>query len=432
LICFTDGFYEDENFIEEKNEIKGIEVGWKENVDVKIFWDTGVIAKYPEHTEEEVVHSCVKVEIYEQNGDTDKRNNWGQENCDVHGCKPETITDTIEIPFPVDNPTGLTDGIKVEVPQQKNSIWEAAEIVLPELPLYSEGTAILRLIPKALFALEENGYSEKFQLVAKRKDTGEIIGGLEIEVVIDDPPILDWTGATGYVDDAVEPDEGNAGEVFTFKAKYTDKNNDAPALGTPLLYVFKGDELIKGAPFLMEEENPTDTEYTDGKIYTSSITLSEPGDDYTYLIWVRDSYGVPAEGLRKDGPAVLPEKQLLTGVHSTFTMYCGSVHLYVRVVNEEHSGVIYDIEILPENQQPLWDDVEGIEAPEGWNFEKIGNGVRFYTETNPLIMCHRTKFTFRVTAKRISWHMRIHVTDQNHQNMGIIISRRWYLYYYPV
>lgn len=126
------------------------------------------------------------------------------------------------------------------------------------------------------------------------------------------------------------------------------------------------------------------------------------------------------------------EKQFLTGIHSTFNLRYDVVELYVRVTDEDYSNMIYDIEIFLDAQQPAWNDIEVLEAPEGWNFEKIGNGVRFYTETNPLLTCQRTKFTFRVAAKRISWYIEIHVTDQDHQNMGILVSKRWWLYYYPV
>lgn len=126
------------------------------------------------------------------------------------------------------------------------------------------------------------------------------------------------------------------------------------------------------------------------------------------------------------------EKKYLTSVHSTFNLYHDVVEMYVRVINEDYSNVIYDLEIFREDQQPMWDSIEVIETPEGWSFEDLGCGVKFYTETNPLLKCQRVRFVFRVTAKRISWYIRIHVTDKDHQNMGMIIGTRWWLYYYPV
>lgn len=126
------------------------------------------------------------------------------------------------------------------------------------------------------------------------------------------------------------------------------------------------------------------------------------------------------------------EKKYLTGVYSTFNLYHDVVEMYVRAINDDYSNVIYDLEIFREDQYPMWDSIEVLETPEGWSFEDFGCGVKFFTETNPLIKCQRVRFVFRVTAKRISWYIRIHVTDKNHQNMGMIVGTRWWLYYYPV
>ena len=125
--------------------------------------------------------------------------------------------------------------------------------------------------------------------------------------------------------------------------------------------------------------------------------------------------------------AVKPD---LKGVHATHNLLRDKVVvMHVRVVDNNYSGKIYDIEILPQAQNPSWDSVEGIEAPEGWEFEQIGDGVRFYTKTKPLITCQRTKFVFRVRARRISCYIRIHMTGKDHENLGEIVSKRlwWWL-----
>jgi len=54
-------------------------------------------------------------------------------------------------------------------------------------------------------------------------------------------------------------------------------------------------------------------------------------------------------------------------------------------------------------------------------FEQIGNGIRFYTGKNPLVKCQRVKFTFRVSAERISWYITLHVSDELCGNMGILL-----------
>ncbi|KYK35944.1 MAG: hypothetical protein AYK19_01690 [Theionarchaea archaeon DG-70-1] len=169
--------------------------------------------------------------------------------------------------------------------------------------------------------------------------------------------------------------------------------------------------------------------------YGFTFGLPLPGN-YHSRICACDSSGYEYCTDWIDGPKVVPQKQLLTGIFSTFDLRYDIVNrhnvaeLYIRVVKEDYSNKIYDIEIFPELQQPDWDSVEALEAPVGWSFEKSGNGVRFYTETNPLLTCQRVKFTFRVEAERISWYIRIHVTDHAHQNVGIITSTRRWLYYF--
>ncbi len=122
---------------------------------------------------------------------------------------------------------------------------------------------------------------------------------------------------------------------------------------------------------------------------------------------------------------------LLHGVHSSFDVWGDTVDLSIRVANRDLSGKIYNIEIFPACQIPYWDSVEGVEAPEGWSFKKMDNGVRFYTEENPLLTCQLTRFRFRVQGRRISWYIRIHVADSEHEYMGVIVSTRkviWWLY----
>jgi hypothetical protein len=255
------------------------------------YWDASIVAPGPGQT---TIHACVRAVIEPQNMDSNSNNNYGTENCDVHNCQTSASDEVIDFSFPIRNPANITNGITVDVYPGVGTLWNP-EIVLPELAPGEEGNVTLRLYPIPGVA-RNVGDSEIFSLTARRLDTNETTGGLEVTVVVDDSPILDWTGDIGYQIDGVEPDEGNAGDTFTFRVKYKDENNHAPASGYPLLYLFKGDEQIEGSPFVMNEEDPTDTVYTDGKIYIYSVTLSEPGDDYTHFFWARDSLGIAAEG----------------------------------------------------------------------------------------------------------------------------------------
>jgi hypothetical protein len=129
----------------------------------------------------------------------------------------------------------------------------------------------------------------------------------------------------------------------------------------------------------------------------------------------------------QDAPPTI-EKQPLTGVFSTYNLLPDNViELNVRVVGDFYSNKIYDIEIFPESQNPPWYGIDAIEAPEGWDYEKIGKGIRFYTLTDPLIKCQPKKFIFRVWGIRISRYIEIHITDKDHLNLGVILSTWWQL-----
>jgi hypothetical protein len=261
---------------------------------VNITWNTGVVAAGEGPT---TIHACVRAIIEPKTitDDFNPNNNRGQENCDVRGCEKAASDEVIEFSFPIWNPTNITNGIIVDVYPEVGTLWNP-EIILPAIiPPYGEGNVTLRLYP--IPGVDRNvGDSEIFSLIVRRLDTDEIDGGLDVKVVVDDPPILNWTGDIGYQSDGVEPDEGNAGTTFTFRVNYKDENNHPPAPGYPQLYLFKGDKQIQGSPFVMNEEDPGDTVYANGKIYKYSIILTEPGDDYTYYFWARDSLGVEATG----------------------------------------------------------------------------------------------------------------------------------------
>jgi len=276
-------------------------------------WDTSVVATAAGGN---TVHACVRANI-EPVSDCNLNNNRGCENCDVHGCSTANKDNVIEFSFPIKNPTNITNGITVDVSPEKGTLWTPS-IILPELAPSEEGNVTLRLHPIP-GVVRNLGDSEIFSLTARRLDTNEITGGLDVKVVVDDFPILDWTGDVGYQTDGVEPDEGKAGRLFTFRVKYKDENNHPPASGYPQLYLLKGDKQILSSPFVMKEEDPADTNYTDGKIYTHFITLSEPGDDYTYWFWARDRLGVEAKGFAINlmgGPRVTVRIKPVINIHT--------------------------------------------------------------------------------------------------------------------
>ncbi|MFX1275644.1 MAG: S8 family serine peptidase [Promethearchaeota archaeon] len=71
----------------------------------------------------------------------------------------------------------------------------------------------------------------------------------------------------------VTPKEGNQLTPFTFSTIYTDADNNDP------LYV---NVLINGTSYLMQQEDPLDTDYTDGVLFQYSTLVQSSAYNYTY------------------------------------------------------------------------------------------------------------------------------------------------------
>ncbi len=126
-------------------------------------------------------------------------------------------------------------------------------------------------------------------------------------------PTLTWTGEQGYETDGVNPDEGDSTLTFTFRAKYTDVDGDAPLTGYPKLYLNKTGNPVTGSPFTMNEGNSLP--FTTGRIYTIDINDLQVGTDYTYYFEAKDINNNPATGeatIEQNGPVVLPLPSSIT------------------------------------------------------------------------------------------------------------------------
>ena len=174
-----------------------------------------------------------------------------------------------------------------------------------------------------------------------------------------------------------------------------------------------------------ELEGKTVTFQCNEPVYIVTLTVHDNHNNQHSNHWKTDQY---TKEIRCT--CMEEEKDILPRVYSTYTLLNdNTVELYIRVVDDAYSSLIYDIEIFIDAQEPTWERVEGIWAPDDWYYEPIcKSGVRFYTETSPLIKCQRKRFVFRVWARRISWYIRVHVTDRDHENLGEVISIRGWLY----
>lgn len=111
-------------------------------------------------------------------------------------------------------------------------------------------------------------------------------------------PTLTWTGETGFTADGVSPDSGPANcRDFEFRVDYSDPNDDAPLSGEVWVHIMDNSVPIVGSPFLMLQDDPSDTTFTDGKIYYYMTQLPVGANLYQYYFEANDSWNTPAGGL---------------------------------------------------------------------------------------------------------------------------------------
>jgi len=139
-------------------------------------------------------------------------------------------------------------------------------------------------------------------------------GRLMLEVIPVGAPSLSWTGEVNYTSDGLDPETGTSSTDFTYRVKYSDEDNDPPAVGFPRVHILKEGSEISGSPFTMNEVDSGDTTYSDGKLYTYSKTGLIPGTDYIYHFEAEDIHGIQATGDPVnvvDGPDISEEIPVL-------------------------------------------------------------------------------------------------------------------------
>ena len=117
---------------------------------------------------------------------------------------------------------------------------------------------------------------------------------------------------------SVSPITGSGMTMFTYSARYTDTDNDAPGAGTPRLWIKKGGVPIAGSPFSMVPGAwvgaPND--YVTGRDYSYATTLPILGLDYTYYFVAEDAWGASNSTAESDAPDVINNAPVLDWVGS--------------------------------------------------------------------------------------------------------------------
>ncbi|MDD5688528.1 MAG: hypothetical protein PHE88_11935 [Elusimicrobia bacterium] len=109
-------------------------------------------------------------------------------------------------------------------------------------------------------------------------------------------PVLSWTGDAGYESDGIEPDISTYTAVIDYRVKYTDSDNDSPAVGYPRVIISSGNYTVKVITM-----NYVSGAYNTGAIYSTSTLLS-PCSYYEYTFQAKDIFSTEATAITGLGP----------------------------------------------------------------------------------------------------------------------------------
>jgi len=104
----------------------------------------------------------------------------------------------------------------------------------------------------------------------------------------------------------------------------------------------------------------------------------------------------------------------------TFWEEDGVYTLSIRIP-ESLKGKVYDIEILFGLQKPRWDKGKVVQLPQGFSQKPVPGGIKIES-TAPFSTGRSYEFKFEGIKGAQS--LRIHITDQEHKNIGYIIAKK--------
>ncbi|MCP6719243.1 MAG: PKD domain-containing protein [Patescibacteria group bacterium] len=122
-----------------------------------------------------------------------------------------------------------------------------------------------------------------------QRGTGSNQDTVIITVIVNEIPVLDWTGEPGYTSDGVEPESGDSNTNFVYRVEYSDAEGEAPNFVR--VRIKKDNKKITGSPFTMSYVSGT---FIGGAIYSYTKSALLYGLDYTYFFEAEDGSGINA------------------------------------------------------------------------------------------------------------------------------------------
>ncbi|MBN2372445.1 hypothetical protein JXL19_01475 [bacterium] len=122
-------------------------------------------------------------------------------------------------------------------------------------------------------------------------------------IMVQSPISLVWSQRDGFITDGVSPDEGHKGTSFEFRVVYVNRYGYPPVSKKVCLDMDMDGQIAQDEMYDMEDADPSDIDYTDGKEYKKTIKYEGTSTGFMeYRFMFSDIYmsatGLPAqEGL---------------------------------------------------------------------------------------------------------------------------------------
>uniref|UniRef100_UPI00258A52D8 HYR domain-containing protein n=1 Tax=Algoriphagus sp. TaxID=1872435 RepID=UPI00258A52D8 len=122
-----------------------------------------------------------------------------------------------------------------------------------------------------------------------------------VTVIVLETPILEYVGDEGFESSFVSPELGVQNTEFIYRVNYINQNGIFPPTGFPRLTV---QSFLETREIIMVEEDPSDTDVTDGKIYRAITTNLSDQVSWSSKIEVQFQAGCPVSTGFFEGPIV--------------------------------------------------------------------------------------------------------------------------------
>jgi len=237
----------------------------------------------------------------------------------IDGVEPNSGFDTTPFLFKIefvdaDNDTVDAGSVKLLIDMDHDGLYNGSldwSLVMTEEDAADNDTTDGKVFVREVNLAGRGEFNYSFEASSERSTEDTFVSGQMTGIVIvlgsNTAPTLDWAGTEGYETDGVQPDKGEIAQLFNFKVNYTDPDNDPPATKDPKVRIdLNGDGSYDAVTetFEMTAQNPSDVDFTDGKIYWKTGVAFTTEDIFKYEFIAADAKGADASPLGKAGPEV--------------------------------------------------------------------------------------------------------------------------------